>query len=95
MSAALYFMILECYFNKLLSTPRLVKDNNGFGNDETVEFNTANIVEPPGVLAALKSLSPTGTVTVGFVGYPNVGKSSTINRFLENRRLQVQMQALF
>jgi len=56
------------------------------------DFNTASIVEPPNVLMAFKSLMPAeveGGVTVGFVGYPNVGKSSTINRFLENRRLQV------
>jgi len=48
-------------------------------------------VEPPNVLMAFKSLMPAAVenVTVGFVGYPNVGKSSTINRFLENRRLQV------
>ena len=59
--------------------------------EDMIEFNTSAIMEPPAVLAALKSLSPTpdSGVTVGFVGYPNVGKSSTINRFLENRRLQV------
>ena len=26
---------------------------------------------------------------IGFVGYPNVGKSSVINIFMENKRLQV------
>ena len=26
---------------------------------------------------------------MGFVGYPNVGKSSVINIFMENKRLQV------
>ena len=62
--------------------------------EDMIEFNTSAIMEPPAVLAALKSLSPTpdSGVTVGFVGYPNVGKSSTINRFLENRRLQVKQQ---
>ena len=59
-------------------------------DESAPDFNTANIVEPPNVLMALKNLMPdSDNVTVGFVGYPNVGKSSTINRFLENRRLQV------
>jgi len=75
------------FFSATDINDRLVKDND----DQDVEFNTSNIIEPPGVLAALKSLANNASdgVTVGFVGYPNVGKSSTINRFLENRRLQV------
>ena len=56
---------------------------------EEIEFNAPDIVEPPQVLLALKSIIDKENVTVGFLGYPNVGKSSTINRFLFNKRLQV------
>jgi len=57
-------------------------------------FNTENILTPHDVLSAIKELAPLNgqendTTTIGFVGYPNVGKSSVINIFMENKRLQV------
>jgi len=57
-------------------------------------FNTENILTPHDVLPTIKELAPSNgqendTTTIGFVGYPNVGKSSVINIFMENKRLQV------
>ena len=56
---------------------------------DNLVFNTARILSPPEVLEALQNVVPISPLTVGFLGYPNVGKSSTINRFLTNKRLQV------
>ena len=52
-------------------------------------FNDPGILSPSQVLETLQSVLATSPLTVGFLGYPNVGKSSTINRFLTNKRLQV------
>ena len=67
-------------------------------NDDMKEitFNTPHIIGPHEVLSAMKGLAPcvgedsnNNMTVIGFVGYPNVGKSSTINIFMENKRLQV------
>ncbi len=58
-------------------------------DEEELVLNTARVFSPPEVLLALQRASLFSPLTVGFVGYPNVGKSSTINRFLTNKRLQV------
>ncbi len=52
-------------------------------------FNTSRVLSPAQVLETLQRASAFVPLTVGFVGYPNVGKSSTINRFLTSKRLQV------
>ena len=57
-------------------------------------FNTPEILSPQEVLLAIKELVPSDLVennmtVIGFVGYPNVGKSSVINIFMENKCLQV------
>lgn len=57
--------------------------------DPGLEFNTSRIMNPHEVLETVQSLSAATPLTVGFLGYPNVGKSSTINCFLNNKRLQV------
>lgn len=52
--------------------------------------DSKDILKPHQVLTALKSMKSTDKeVTVGFTGYPNVGKSSTINRFLTSKKLKV------
>ncbi len=56
---------------------------------DDVEFGSSTILRPDQVLQVMKNLMPKQTVTVGFTGYPNVGKSSTINRFLTSKKLQV------
>ncbi|XP_071746577.1 large subunit GTPase 1 homolog [Lepeophtheirus salmonis] len=54
-----------------------------------LSFNSPNILSPQSVLELFKTLGR-HPLTVGFVGYPNVGKSSSINRFLNpGKRLQV------
>ena len=57
--------------------------------EEPAELNTSRILSPTEVLRAMQRASLFSPLTVGFVGYPNVGKSSTINRFLSNKKLQV------
>ena len=57
-----------------------------------IAFNTPYIMTPHNVLSAIKTLEVSllePVLVIGFVGYPNVGKSSVINNFLENKRLQV------
>ena len=51
--------------------------------------DVGRILTPYEVLAEVKRLTSEPKFTVGFLGYPNVGKSSTINRFLSNKKLQV------
>ena len=70
-----------------------IDDNDKYydNNDQTVDFNTSRILHPANILDAIISLYPSNDpVTIGFLGYPNVGKSSTINRFLNSgKRIQV------
>lgn len=40
-----------------------------------------------------KSADDDKAISIGMVGYPNVGKSSTVNRLLENKRVQTQVSA--
>lgn len=58
-------------------------------DEEELCFNRPQILSPREVLQTLQAQSNASPLTVGFLGYPNVGKSSTINRFLTNTRLQV------
>ena len=60
--------------------------------EKEVEFNCSKILSTSETLTVFRTLVPkesSPTLTVGFLGYPNVGKSSTINRFLNCKRLQV------
>jgi large subunit GTPase 1 len=60
--------------------------------DKDVEWNTSKILSTDETLSFFRTLVPketAPTLTAGFLGYPNVGKSSTINRFLNCKRLQV------
>merc|ERR1712156_575140 len=60
------------------------------GQDEqNIGFGCHQILNPRQVLEVMKNVMPKETVTVGFTGYPNVGKSSTINRFLTSKKLKV------
>ena len=60
------------------------------GQDEqNIGFGSHQILNPRQVLEVMKNVMPKETVTVGFTGYPNVGKSSTINRFLTSKKLKV------
>ena len=52
-------------------------------------FNVPDIQTPADVLQTLQAAITRVPLTAGFLGYPNVGKSSTINCFLSNKRLQV------
>ena len=59
-------------------------------NDDSITFGSSQILRPDQILNVLKNVMPSdSSVTVGFTGYPNVGKSSTINRFLTTKMLQV------
>jgi ribosome biogenesis GTPase A len=60
--------------------------------DKDLDFNVSKILSTSETLTVLRSMVPketSPTLTVGFLGYPNVGKSSTINKFLNCKRLQV------
>ena len=58
--------------------------------ESEIEFGSSQILRPDQVLSVMKNtMQAAETVTVGFTGYPNVGKSSTINRFLTTKKLQV------
>ena len=60
--------------------------------EKEVEFNCSKILSTSETLTVFRTMVPketSPTLTVGFLGYPNVGKSSTINRFLNCKRLQV------
>jgi len=83
----LFFSAVEVIEEKNLSKDEI-------GNEGTIYFNTSHILSPHQVLSALKDLAPIESqenemTVIGFVGYPNVGKSSVINIFMENKRLQV------
>merc|ERR1712141_802776 len=43
--------------------------------DLEIEFGSSQILRPDQILSVMKNIMPTETVTVGFTGYPNVGKS--------------------
>ncbi len=61
-------------------------------SDKDLDFNVSKILSTSETLTVLRSMVPketSPTLTVGFLGYPNVGKSSTINKFLNCKRLQV------
>ena len=64
-------------------------EDTGTLDEKDMLFNTSRIMTPQDVLQTLQTMSSASPLTVGFLGYPNVGKSSTINRFLTNKRLQV------
>lgn len=60
--------------------------------EKEIDLNSSKILSTSETLAVFRTLVPketAPTLTVGFLGYPNVGKSSTINRFLNCKRLQV------
>ena len=70
-----------------------VADTDEADADVDVELNTSKILSTSQTLAVFRALVPketAPTLTAGFLGYPNVGKSSTINRFLNCKRLQVR-----
>lgn len=65
------------------------EDEDSNLSDDEQQFNTSRIFTPTQILQTLQNFVPRVPLSVGFLGYPNVGKSSTINRFLTNKRLQV------
>ena len=62
--------------------------SGGKNNDDSGDVG--RILSPFEILDAVGRLTSEPRFTVGFLGYPNVGKSSTINRFLTNKKLQVR-----
>ena len=65
-------------------------DVDNLQEEAEIEFGSCQILRPDQVLSVMKNtMQAAETVTVGFTGYPNVGKSSTINRFLTTKKLQV------
>lgn len=69
-------------------------DNKIIENFETTQLkNSIEILSRENLVSFLKSLpqyrSTEGITTVGLVGYPNVGKSSTINAILMSKRVSV------
>ena len=65
------------------------EDNAGGEGSEGGSGDVGRILSPFEILDAVGRLTSEPRFTVGFLGYPNVGKSSTINRFLTNKKLQV------
>lgn len=54
--------------------------------------NSCKLMGREELIAMFKNLSPkqtNGLTTVGLVGYPNVGKSSTINSLLQDKKVSV------
>merc|ERR1712136_104430 len=53
--------------------------------------NTDDLLTRDGLTAELKAMTPEGSdnVVVGMVGYPNVGKSSTVNTLLSQKKVAV------
>ena len=72
------------FFSATLDDPEVENSQ-----DLEIEFGSSKILRPDQILSVMKNIMPAETVTVGFTGYPNVGKSSTINRFLTSKKLQV------
>lgn len=69
---------------------RIIEDDCWFNQDGIPE--EARIVGALELLDRLKRLSPpvaSGKITVGFVGYPNVGKSSTMNALVGAKKCSV------
>ena len=80
---------LESDTKALFFSATLEESDSQNSKDIEIEFGSSQILRPDQVLSVIKNIMPTDTVTVGFTGYPNVGKSSTINRFLTSKKLQV------
>ena len=84
---------LESDTKALFFSATLEEESDGDLNlqEETeIEFGSSQILRPDQVLSVMKNtMQAAETITVGFTGYPNVGKSSTINRFLTTKKLQV------
>jgi large subunit GTPase 1 len=84
---------LESDTKALFFSATIEEESDGDLNlqEETeIEFGSSQILRPDQVLSVMKNtMQAAETVTVGFTGYPNVGKSSTINRFLTTKKLQV------
>jgi len=71
------------------------------GNDEVNEKNEVNLENTPPPKTAILNCADmlnlfrsfkrhqTENITVGFIGYPNVGKSSTINKLLSSKKVRV------
>ena len=78
---------LQCLF--FSATESEDSQAEGDAEHEIAKLNSSEILTPKQVLEALQTVSKASPLTVGFVGYPNVGKSSTINRFLTNKKIQV------
>jgi len=80
---------LESDTKALFFSATLEEPDSESSQDVEIEFGSSQILRPDQVLRVMKNIMPTETVRVGFTGYPNVGKSSTINRFLTSKKLQV------
>ena len=65
------------------------EEDGSSGQESEDSGDVGRILSPYEVLDAVGRLTGEPRFTVGFLGYPNVGKSSTINRFLANKKLQV------
>ena len=66
----------------------------GGEESDSCSSDVGRILSPFEILDAVGRLTSEPRFTVGFLGYPNVGKSSTINRFLTNKKLQVRANSI-
>ena len=83
---------LECIF---FSAATDDDDNDAADDSETpfpkAEIENAGVLGQSQLITYFESLCPAQSdhVTIGLVGYPNVGKSSTINKLMKEKRVTV------
>ena len=75
------------FFSAIQTVDELKEENDDSKKD--LDYNTSEIFNSEQLLNLLRCTSNLSNVTVGFLGYPNVGKSSSINCFLTGKKLPV------
>jgi len=81
--------ISALFWSAMLENEKL--DNEGELTGDEVEDDTEDLLTRDELTKELKSLTPEGhaSLVVGMVGYPNVGKSSTVNTLLSQKKVAV------
>ena len=78
------------YVIDTISHVHMNKSDHVIGKSDHVTLNNGHMYTGPELLDFFRSLRPRlKLITVGMVGYPNVGKSSTINAILKMKKVPV------